>query len=95
MNFALQSDSSVYFFCFKLRFSANENAIMDADKFAGEFKFEDFTLPVENIRWMDNGEQLEIKQTEKDLAINFTPYRYGSDYVVRVAKGTIVKEEKM
>ena len=90
-NFVLKSEQNVYFFCFKLRFRANEDAIIDADKFEGKFTFDNFALPVENIRWMDNGEALEFEQSENSLTVNFTPYRYGSDYVVRVAKGKIVK----
>ncbi|MBQ7119601.1 MAG: alpha-L-fucosidase [Oscillospiraceae bacterium] len=88
-NFVLKAEDAAYFFCFKLRFSANENAIIDGDKWAGEFEFKGFGLDVENIRWMDNGETLEFKKTDSGLKINFTPYRYGSDHVVRVAKGDL------
>ena len=89
--YALKSDKHVYFFCPKLRFSANENAIMDAEKFAGEVEFKNFNLDVENIRWMDNGEALDSKKAGSSLTINFIPYRYGNDYVVRVAKADICK----
>ena len=89
--YALKSDEHVYFFCPKLRFSANENAIMDAEKFAGEVEFKDFHPDVENVRWMDNSEELEMKKIGNSLIINFTPYRYGNDYVVRVARADIKK----
>ena len=89
--FVLKSEDAAYFFRLKLRFCSNDNAILDGDKTSGEFEFEDFNLNVENIRWMDNGEKLEYRKTNNGLCVNFTPYRYGNDYVVRMAKGDIKK----
>ena len=57
----------------------------------GEFKFKDFPVNVENVRWMDSGEALSSRRDGKDLYINLTGYRYGDYFCVRVAKADIVK----
>ncbi len=88
-NFAIRSEKNIYFFCFDLPIGGSENVVSGDSASLSEFKFEDFVLPVKNIRWMDNGEILKFRQTETDLYIAFTNYEYGTDFCVRVAKGDI------
>lgn len=88
-SFAIKSDRHVYFFCFDLKMGGDENVVSSDGSSNGIVSFEDFTLPVKNIRWMDNGENLRFKQDENNLFINFTGYKYGTDFCVRVAKGDI------
>lgn len=87
-NVVLRDSEHVYFLYFDLLRKGSANVVY-LDGAEGEFTFENFGLPVYNIRWMDNGEKLEYRVHENCLTINFTGYDYGMDYCVRVAIGDI------
>ena len=36
--------------------------------------------------WLDNGEELEVERRGTELVLHATPYPYGTNTVVRVAK---------
>ncbi len=87
--YALRDDKHVYFVYPELRRLGDENvAVFSGGE--GELTFEDFDLCVENVRWMDNGQQLLSKKEGNALTIHFTGYPYGYDYCVRIAIADIV-----
>ncbi|MBQ7840155.1 MAG: hypothetical protein IJ390_06690 [Lachnospiraceae bacterium] len=80
-NFILESQDSVYVFCFDLcRKGSGNVTYMEGGE--GNFVFEDFPYQVEGLQWMDNGEMLEFSCKEQKLTVNFTGYAYGTDYCV-------------
>ena len=42
-------------------------------------------VALKNVKWMDNGEELECSYKNGNLKINITGYPYSVDYCVRVA----------
>ena len=89
-NFVLKSvdGKHAYFVCFALlrRGSANVTYLSGKE---GAYSYENFTDRVENIRWMDNDEQLDYSYDGDTLTVNLAGYDYGYDYCVRIAKADI------
>ena len=89
-NFVLKSvdGKHAYFVCFDLlrRGSANVTYLSGKE---GAYSYENFTDRVENIRWMDNDEQLDYSYDGDTLTVNLAGYDYGYDYCVRIAKADI------
>ena len=48
-----------------------------------------FTEKIQSVSWLDNGEPVDFTQTEGQVNVQPEPFRYGSDYVIRVAKITV------
>ncbi len=88
-NFVLKSGGSAYFFCFDLKLRGSDNVVLGGSADDECFVFDDFRLPIENLRWMDNGEALDFKFVGDELHVTFTGYNYGTDMCVRVAKAEI------
>ena len=53
--------------------------------YEGVMAFSNVNFPVKSIKWMDNGEELAFDQNEGRLTVDFTGYKYGYNYCVRVA----------
>lgn len=87
-NVVLKDSEHVYFIYFDLLRKGSANVVY-LEGAEGAFTFENFNLPVRNIRWMDNGEKLEYQSNGNDLTVHFAGYDYGMDYCVRVAIGDI------
>ena len=47
---------------------------------------DDFSLPVDSIKWLDNGQELSFEKKDDKLIVQCTPYRYVTNLTVRVAK---------
>lgn len=88
-NFIIKDEEHAYLFCFDLmrKGSANVTYLEGSE---GEYIFKDFSLPLTNIRWMDNNEKLDFSYDDGNLKVNFTGYEYGLDYCVRVAVADLV-----
>ena len=45
---------------------------------------------IKSVKWMDNDEKLDFVQDKGVLSINTTGFKYGTHYVVRVAKAEYI-----
>lgn len=85
-DFILRDGKSLYLFCHDLGMSADPNVSSEDNlvKYVDVFK-----LPGEKIlsaKWMDNGENLPFSDEDGTIYMRTTPFLYGRNYVVRVAK---------
>lgn len=87
-NFGLRGpDGTGYLFCFDLPIIGDVNVTVSRGGILPQ-TFTGIYEKVNAVRWMDNGEELKFIQDEKTgvLTVNATGYRYGDNYIVRVAK---------
>lgn len=81
---------NAYLFIHDLRVVGNSNVVLGGENTNPRtfFNFED---QITDLVWLDNQEKLSfIQDTKKGIiTLDATGYRYGSDYVVRVAKATL------
>lgn len=89
-NFILKSidGKSLYFFVYDLGYFGNEN-VTASKSYHGSYSFGNVTDRIKSVHWMDNAEELDFIQNDNMLCVNFTGYRYGESYCVRVAKAEI------
>ena len=78
-NFALECHGKLYLFIFSLK------TFIENRKSKYEY-FQKLPGAVKQIKWTDNGENVEFVQRDEHLWINATPFPYGKSYVVRVAE---------
>ena len=79
---------SLYFFVYDLGIFGNEN-VTAGKNYHGSYAFGNVTDEIKSVHWMDNAEELDFIQNNNMLCVNFTGYRYGESYCVRVAKAQI------
>ena len=89
-NFILKSidGKSLYFFVYDLGYFGNEN-VTASKSYHGSYSFGNVADKIKSVHWMDNAEDLDFIQNDNMLCVNFTGYRYGETYCVRVAKAEI------
>ncbi len=89
-NFILKSidGKSLYFFVYDLGYFGNEN-VTASKSYHGSYSFGNVADKIKSVHWMDNAEDLDFIQNDNMLCVNFTGYRYGESYCVRVAKAEI------
>lgn len=89
-NFILKSidGKSLYFFVYDLGYFGNEN-VTASKSYHGSYSFGNVADKIKSVHWMDNAEELDFIQNDNMLCVNFTGYRYGESYCVRVAKAEI------
>ncbi len=92
-NFALKSEDkkSLYFFVFDPGSIQNANVTVNG-KYSGAYVFGNMSDEIEEVHWMDNGENLKFVQGQGMLSIDMTGMEYGNSYCVRVAKAKIRKK---
>ena len=83
-NFVLKKGDKAYIFCYDLCRKGSANVVYAGGR-EGEYTFKNFPVALKNVKWMDNGEELECSYENGNLKINITGYPYGVDYCVRVA----------
>ncbi len=86
-DFILQKDGDYYYYLFNLPIYGNEHLLQGES--GGGLKTVAGELPeLKEIRWVDNDEQLSFSQdlTKNMLTFRATPYPYGHQYIVRVAR---------
>lgn len=83
-DFILQNGDTYYLFVHDLKMMANINvamrAVMDLDE---RFVFD---KEITSVRWLDNGKPLEYSQENGKTLIHTEPFKYGENYVVRIAE---------
>ncbi|SJZ63935.1 alpha-L-fucosidase [Pilibacter termitis] len=86
-DFALETSDSVYFFMHDLRVIGDENVVLRGDA-VNPRSFLQVKQELKNLRWLDNEEKLTFSQDVAKglLTMDATGYRYGVNWVVRVAK---------
>jgi len=84
-NFLLRDGNTYYLFCDHLPTVADPNVTVETnpDGYTNRFPFEG---KVRSVTWMDNGEVLPFTLQDGTLTIQTTPFLYGRNTVVRVAK---------
>lgn len=83
-HFLLQSDSTFYLFVKAV--SIHGNGHLSGEKGDGPLAILGDLPSVKRVRWCDNDEDLAFEQGSQLLSIHATPFPYGSQGVVRVAK---------
>jgi alpha-L-fucosidase len=85
-DFILRDGDVLYLFCFGLPTSADPNAA----RAKNAQRYEDvFTLNGERVvfaEWLDDHAPVDFEEREEKTVIRTLPYKYGKNYVVRVAK---------
>lgn len=89
-DFSIKVGQNYYFFVHDLKVTGNSNVVLGGEG-VNPKSFLNIDQPLKSLAWIDNNEDLTFTQDQKKGILTFdaTGYRYGSDYVVRVAKGTI------
>lgn len=83
-DFLLQDGKNYYLFCMDLPTTGDAHvAIFERKKHLDTFKLKE---RIQSVTWLDNGEPLDFEQEEDKVTIHATPYQYGRNLVVRVAK---------
>ena len=91
-DFILKNDEAYYLFCFGLPTSSNPHVA----RMRNEDRYTDtFTLPegdeLASVKWLDNGVDVEFIQNGAEVTVKTTPFFYGVNHVVRVAKMVVKK----
>jgi len=86
-DFALKSDKSTYYFIHDLAIAGHADTTV-AGGGVGPRVFANVKEAVDNIRWVDNGEDLAYTHNQDNglFAFDATGYSYGSNFVVRLAE---------
>ena len=89
-NFILKSidGKSLYLFVYDLGYFGNKNVTVSKN-YHGSYSFGNVTDKIKSVHWMDNAEELDFIQNNNMLCVDFTMYKYGESYCVRVAKAEI------
>lgn len=83
-DFILKKEKNYYLFCFELPMVADKNvAIFGKAEYTSLFNLKD---KIKEIRWLDNGEDVEFEQNGEKVKVQLVPFTYGRNLVVRVAK---------
>jgi len=84
-DFVLEKDAIYYLFCYDLAMALGDANVVKA--MAGDtmkkFKFD---KTIKKVTWLDNGEEVPFEQKDGETTVFCTPYAYGANYVVRIAK---------
>lgn len=87
-NFILKGSGYLYIFIHDLGRCGDSNVTVGG-KYCGNHVFNNVSETVENVRWLDSGEELSFMQKNDAFAFNATGYPYGMSACVRVAKAKI------
>ena len=88
-DFVLEKDGCYYLVCMGIPMCADPNvALNGGDDFTERLSF---PSPIASVSWLDNGKELAFYEEDGDTVIKTTPFEYGRDLVVRVAKITVKK----
>lgn len=84
-DFLLKDGKNYYLFCDHLPTDADPNVA--ATKIFDGYS-DEFLLPetIQSITWLDNGESVSFTQTGSAVTVHTTPFVYGRNTVIRVAK---------
>lgn len=85
-NFMLRDGDNYYLFFYDLSMKSDENVAINRDSNLNNIFT--FGKKIKSVNWLDNGEELSFTQEGDKVNIQGKPYRYGSSYVVRIAKIT-------
>ncbi len=83
-NFLLKDGKSYYLFLTDL--SVKGSADVTINKELNTTNIFPFTEKIQSVSWLDSGEPVAFIQTEDEVNVQPEPFRYGSDYVIRIAK---------
>ncbi len=83
-DFVLRKDDTYYLFVHEIHANADPNVSQHTA--ADYLERVPFDREVTSVHWLDNSEALAFTQEDGILTINTTPFQYGTDLVVRVAK---------
>ena len=86
-DFLLKNDEAYYLFCFGLPTSSDPNVarMRNEDRYTDTFNIPEGEK-VASVNWLDNSADVEFIQNGTEVTIKTTPFFYGVNHVVRVAK---------
>jgi alpha-L-fucosidase len=82
-DFVLKREDTYYLFCHGLGMAGDGNAVMSGAHAPSRLTFD---TPVRRVTWLDNGREVPFEQQEGVLTVRVSPFPYGTNLVVRVAK---------
>ncbi|MBR2043536.1 MAG: alpha-L-fucosidase [Clostridia bacterium] len=85
-NFMLNDGNNYYLFFNDLSMKGDENVVINRDSNLNNIFT--FHKKIKSVSWLDNGEALTFTQEGNTVNIQGKPYKYGTSYVVRIAKIT-------
>ncbi len=86
-NFLLQDGKNYYLFLADL--SVKGSADVTINKDLNTTNIFPFSQKIKSVCWLDNGAPVDFTQSEGEVNVQPEPFRYGSDYVIRIAKITV------
>ena len=84
-DFVLSKGDDYYLFVFDLWVNGDGNVSIGSGTYK-EVRLQNISIDDYSIEWIDNGEQLKYSVIDNEIVVYATPFEYGSNYVVRVAK---------
>lgn len=82
--FILRNENLYYLFINDLGVKGDDNVTINSDfNYNNVFPFKE---KIKAVSWLDSGEPLAFEQDEGEVNVLTQPFRYGEDYVVRIAK---------
>lgn len=84
-GFVLSKGDDYYLFVFDLWVNGDGNVSIGSGTYK-EVRLQNISIDDYSIKWIDNGEQLKYSVIDNEIVVHATPFEYGSNYVVRVAK---------
>ncbi|MEE1053878.1 MAG: alpha-L-fucosidase [Acutalibacteraceae bacterium] len=84
----VNDEKTAYIFKFDVQSGGDVNVSLGFEE-KGATELTKFDTPVESIKWMDNGEELNFSQNGDKLLVNFTNFTYGQSLCVRVAEAKL------
>ncbi len=87
-DFALASDGKLYFYVHGLTIQGDANVTVE-ESGIGWRHYKGIGGKLKSVKWVDNGEELQVKQNGSEADIFTTGFPYGANYVVRIAEAEI------
>lgn len=88
-NFALKANGKYYLYVHQLAIKGLAAVTVEEQEAGnGPKSFSGLDRKIKSVKWVDNGEELEVTQNlaDKSFVVNCTGYDYGTNYIVRVAE---------
>ncbi len=87
-NYLLKDGNTYYLFCYDIPIAGDINVTVTDDSDPYQMSF---TLPekIQSAAWLDDGEEIKYEYDGDCVTLHTTPFNYGHNLVIRVAKITV------
>lgn len=86
-NFILRNGNSYYLFISDLCVMGDSNVTINKE--LNKTNIFPFKEKIKSVCWLDSGEKISFTQTDNEVNIRPEPFKYGQDFVIRIAKFTV------